>query len=156
MRYIHIPEFTSSAHVPRSFLTVTLPVSGVTVNINFDPAEIDARYAEERRVRIKPEGLGQFNGLEDVLQYTDRDFYSTRLVRPAVEEDVEVIVLGGAFGGILAGGGHTCTQRAQLITTHRQFGAPVNPKHPGQVKHLRQHEEPGGDRQLLAVEGGCP
>jgi cyclohexanone monooxygenase len=84
-------------------MTVTLPISGVTVNVDFDPAEIDTRYAEERRVRIKPEGIGQFNGLGDVLEYTDRDFYSTRIVRPAVEEDVEVIVLGGGFGGILAG-----------------------------------------------------
>jgi hypothetical protein len=55
-------------------MTVTLPISGVTVNVDFDPAEMDARYAEEHRVRIKPEGIGQFNGLGDVLPYTDRDF----------------------------------------------------------------------------------
>jgi cyclohexanone monooxygenase len=84
-------------------MAVTLPVSGIRMNIDFDPAEIDARYAKERRVRLKPEGHRQFGGLDDVLEYTDTNFYSARLVRPVIEADVEVTVLGGGFGGILAG-----------------------------------------------------
>jgi hypothetical protein len=81
-------------------MAVTLPVSGIRVNTDFDLEEIDARDAKERRAHLKPEGLGQFHGLDDVLEYTDRDFYGVRPVRPMVEEDVDVVVLGRGFDDI--------------------------------------------------------
>ena len=84
-------------------MAVTLPVSGVTVNVEFDPTEVYARYSQERKARIRPEGVAQFQGLDDVLEYTDTDMYMPWTDRSAVHEEVEAIVLGGGFGGILAG-----------------------------------------------------
>ena len=81
-------------------MAVTLPVSGVTVNVEFDCTEVYARYSQEREARIRPEGVAQFQGLDDVLEYTDTDMYMPWTDRPAVHEEVEAIVLGGGFGGI--------------------------------------------------------
>lgn len=84
-------------------MTVTLPVSGIAVTIDFDPREVDLRNTIERQKRINPRGAGQFQQIDEILDYTDTDFYTAKIDRPAVREDHEVLVLGGGFGGILAG-----------------------------------------------------
>jgi cyclohexanone monooxygenase len=82
---------------------MTLPISGTPVNIDFDPTEIAVRYAREREARVRPDGLAQFEGLDDELECLDADMYTVLVDRPAVDENVDVIVLGGGFGGVLAG-----------------------------------------------------
>ena len=46
-------------------MSVTLPTSGTSVAVDFDPAVIRRRYEEERAKRLRPEALGQFQGLSD-------------------------------------------------------------------------------------------
>ncbi|MDO3401701.1 NAD(P)/FAD-dependent oxidoreductase [Mycolicibacterium neoaurum] len=85
-------------------MTVQLPVSGIHIDIDFDPAEIRQRYAEERGKRLKAETLAQFHGLSEVRElHGVDDPYTERSERAAVTEQVEVAVLGGGFGGLLAG-----------------------------------------------------
>ena len=84
-------------------MTVTLPVSGTPVAIDFDPAQIRQRYADERGKRLKRETLAQFQGLSDVLALDSNDPWSTPIEREPVTEEIEVAVLGGGFGGLLAG-----------------------------------------------------
>ena len=69
-----------------------------------DPTSIaaaKARYEAERAKRLRDEGLAQFESLKehhlDQDPWADPDF-----TRDPVVEDVEVVVLGGGFGGMLA------------------------------------------------------
>lgn len=85
-------------------MTVQLPISGIPVDVDFDPQQIRQRYAEERNKRLKKETLAQFQGLSNVHElHGAGDPYTERVERAAVTEEVEVAVLGGGFGGLLAG-----------------------------------------------------
>ena len=70
-----------------------------------DPATIEAakaRAAEERAKRLREEGLAQYESLEE--HHLDRDPWADPdFTRDPVTEDVDVVVLGGGFAGLLAG-----------------------------------------------------
>ncbi|MBS1838636.1 MAG: NAD(P)/FAD-dependent oxidoreductase, partial [Actinobacteria bacterium] len=70
-----------------------------------DPSEIDAakaRYESERAKRLRDEGMAQYESLRD--HDLDRDPWADPdFSREAVVEDVDVVVLGGGFAGLLAG-----------------------------------------------------
>ncbi|MCH9731195.1 MAG: NAD(P)/FAD-dependent oxidoreductase [Actinomycetia bacterium] len=85
-------------------MTVTLPISGIPIDVDFDPTQIRERYAEERAKRLNTENLAQFQGLSDVRELDGPDDpYTEPTPRQPLTEDVEVAVLGGGFGGLLAG-----------------------------------------------------
>ncbi len=84
-------------------MIVRLPVSQTSVRIDFDPDMFRERIASERNLRM-PSGNGrQSQGLSDVLEFEDVDRYADRSVREPAVEDVDVVVLGGGFGGLCAG-----------------------------------------------------
>ena len=83
-------------------MSVKLPTSAVEVHVDFDPAEIQNRYAAERERRLRPDTVKQFQGLSDVVEIDSSDPYSVRTEREALIADVDVAVLGGGFGGLLA------------------------------------------------------
>ena len=84
-------------------MIVRLPVSQTSVRIDFDPDMFRERIAAERNLRM-PSGNGrQSQGLSDVLEFEDVDRYADRSVREPAVEDVDVVVLGGGFGGLCAG-----------------------------------------------------
>ena len=70
-----------------------------------DPSSIEAakeRYEAERAKRLRDEGLAQYESLKD--HDLDRDPWADPdFTRDPVTEDVEVVVLGGGFAGMLAG-----------------------------------------------------
>lgn len=84
-------------------MSVKLPISGTPVNVDFDPEAIRARYAHEREVRLRRETLEQFQGLSADLEIDNSDPWSEPIERVSIEEDLEAVVLGGGFGGLLAG-----------------------------------------------------
>ncbi|MGB3371840.1 MAG: NAD(P)/FAD-dependent oxidoreductase [Rhodococcus sp. (in: high G+C Gram-positive bacteria)] len=84
-------------------MTVTLPISGIPVSVDFVPAEVRERYARERSRRLRPENLAQFQGLSDTLELDSIDRYADLEPREPVVEELEVAVLGGGFGGLVAG-----------------------------------------------------
>lgn len=85
-------------------MTVKLPISGISIDIDFDPAHVRQRYADERAERLKEENLDQFQGLTQIREIYDvEDPYTETTDRQPVTENVEVAVLGGGFGGLLAG-----------------------------------------------------
>ncbi|MDL9946541.1 NAD(P)/FAD-dependent oxidoreductase [Gordonia sp. ABSL11-1] len=71
--------------------------------MEFDPVEVGQRYVSERAKRIRKENLGQFQGLTDVVELDDSDPWTPRSERQSVTETLEVAILGGGFGGLLAG-----------------------------------------------------
>ncbi len=73
------------------------------------PADIDIpalreKYAAERAKRLRPDGADQYLELEDDLaEFYEVDPYTTVVERDPVVEDVDVVILGGGFAGLLAG-----------------------------------------------------
>ena len=69
------------------------------------------RYRQERDKRIRPEGTEQYVKLDPFSEYL-RDPFTPHAERDAVSREVEVLVVGGGFGGLTAGAllrkaGHT-------------------------------------------------
>lgn len=61
------------------------------------------RYAQERAKRLRPEGSKQYVELTDEFAgYYETDPYTPAQDRDPIDEDIDVAVLGGGFGGLLA------------------------------------------------------
>ena len=70
----------------------------------FDPQALRARYREERDKRLRSDGNAQYVEMTGALaRYLDDAYVAAPFVREAVVEEVEVVVIGGGFGGLLAG-----------------------------------------------------
>jgi cation diffusion facilitator CzcD-associated flavoprotein CzcO len=70
-----------------------------------DPTSIEAakaRYEAERAKRLREEGLAQYESLSD--HHLDRDPWADPdFTRDPVVEEVDVVILGGGYAGLLAG-----------------------------------------------------
>ncbi|WP_369202392.1 flavin-containing monooxygenase [Streptomyces sp. PU-14G] len=63
-----------------------------------------ARYRAERDRRVRPEGRGQYRRAEGEFGfYADDPYAEGPLPREALHDRVEALVVGGGFGGLLAG-----------------------------------------------------
>ena len=73
-------------------------------DIDFDPDELKAKYLHERDKRLREDGNEQFIEVTgDFSNYVD-DPYVGRIEREPVFDEVEVVIIGGGFGGLLVGG----------------------------------------------------
>ena len=71
-------------------------------DLGFDPAEMRRRYDFERDRRLRPDGAAQYQDIDgDLHHYNDDPHLSACLERAAVQETIEVAILGGGFGGML-------------------------------------------------------
>lgn len=70
----------------------------------FDIEEVRARYRAERDRRIRPEGRKQYRRAEGEFGYYAEDPYAEgEFDREPLEDRVEALIVGGGFGGLLAG-----------------------------------------------------
>jgi cyclohexanone monooxygenase len=70
--------------------------------VDFDPQALQARYRTERDRRLRADGTGQYvTTMGAYARYLD-DPHVPPLTRPAVALDLDVLVIGGGFGGMLA------------------------------------------------------
>jgi cyclohexanone monooxygenase len=77
-------------------------MSQATPDLGFDPDALRAKYRAERDKRLKTEGNQQYvEAAGDFAHYVD-DPYVARIERASVNEAVDVLVIGGGFGGMLA------------------------------------------------------
>ena len=75
----------------------------VVDDLRFDPAALRAKYDAERDKRLRSDGNSQYIHLEGRFAHYLDDPYTERKERAPVREDVEVVILGGGFSGLLAG-----------------------------------------------------
>jgi len=69
--------------------------------LGFDPQELRKKYDYERDRRLRAEGEAQYQDTDgDLYHYNDDPYITERIERDAVQEDIEVAVLGGGFGGL--------------------------------------------------------
>ena len=72
--------------------------------ISFDPEALRKKYQEERdkRLHLRPQGNAQYVKIEGRFAHYLEDPYVERRERSPIRKDVEVAILGGGFGGLLA------------------------------------------------------
>ena len=70
---------------------------------NFDPDTLGKKYQEERDKRIRADGNDQYQEVTGEFAYFVEDPYvEQKIDREPIEEEVEVVIVGGGFGGMLA------------------------------------------------------
>ncbi len=72
--------------------------------LDFDPEALREKYRHERDKRIRKDGMRQFQEPEgDFSKYIDDPYVEPGFTRAPLADEVEVVVIGGGFGGLLAG-----------------------------------------------------
>jgi cyclohexanone monooxygenase len=72
-------------------------------DLDFDPDALRERYREERDKRLRTDGEKQYlEAAEGFARYADEDPYTTQEPRDAIKRDVNVVVVGGGFSGLMA------------------------------------------------------
>ena len=70
----------------------------------FDPAALRQKYREERDRRLRQEGNDQYIEVKDgFAHFLDDPYVEPGFEREPLTDEVEVLVIGGGFGGLLAG-----------------------------------------------------
>jgi cation diffusion facilitator CzcD-associated flavoprotein CzcO len=74
-----------------------------TTELDFDPDVLRAKYREERDKRLRSDGNDQYVEVAGEFARFVDDPYTAWVDREPLTDLVEVVVLGGGFGGLLAG-----------------------------------------------------
>jgi cation diffusion facilitator CzcD-associated flavoprotein CzcO len=64
--------------------------------------EVREKYRIEREKRLRPDGIAQYPDLSGRYADFDTDPYATPFERDAIVEDLDVVIVGAGFGGMLA------------------------------------------------------
>ena len=71
--------------------------------LGFDPAELRQKYAEERARRLRADGNNQYQEITGKYEHYNVDPYvEPGFTRPALQEELDAVIVGGGFGGLLA------------------------------------------------------
>jgi cation diffusion facilitator CzcD-associated flavoprotein CzcO len=71
---------------------------------DFDPETLRAKYQEERDKRIRLDGNEQYVEVKgDFSRYIDDPYVDPGFTRAPLTDAVDVLIIGGGFGGLLAG-----------------------------------------------------
>ncbi|MFI0772185.1 flavin-containing monooxygenase [Streptomyces sp. NPDC021218] len=82
----------------------TATTSMDTEELGFDPDALRAKYRAERDRRIRPDGRKQYRRIAgDFGSYAQDPYVETEFTREPLSDRVEVLIIGGGFGGLLAG-----------------------------------------------------
>lgn len=72
--------------------------------LDFDPDALRAKYRQERDKRIRKDGMTQYTEVTgDFSKYIDDPYIEEKITREPLKDEVEVVIVGGGFGGLLAG-----------------------------------------------------
>ena len=71
--------------------------------LDFDPDALRERYRQERDRRLRDDANGQYVEMAgDFRHYIDDPYVEPGFTREALDEELDVLVVGGGFGGLLA------------------------------------------------------
>ena len=73
------------------------------LDLDFDPDALREKYRQERDKRLRDEGNEQYVEVSGRFAHLTDDPYAERIARGPLTDQVEVVVIGGGFGGLLAG-----------------------------------------------------
>jgi cyclohexanone monooxygenase len=67
-----------------------------------DREVLRAKYRQERDKRLRSDGIGQYVELEgNFASYADDPYVAPGFRRDAIEDEVDIVVIGGGFGGLI-------------------------------------------------------
>src|ERR1700759_2234949 len=73
-------------------------------DLGFDPEALRAKYRAERDKRVRADGNAQYREIAgDFAHYLDDPYVEPGFSRAPLTDEVEVVVVGGGFGGLLTG-----------------------------------------------------
>ena len=76
----------------------------MVAELDFDPDALRDKYRAERDQRLRPDGNDQYVEMEGTLaHYLDDPYVEPGFTRAPLTDEVEVVIVGGGFGGLLAG-----------------------------------------------------
>ena len=85
-------------------LTAELPDTARTSDLGFDPDALRDKYRHERDKRLRGDGNAQYQEIKgEFAHYLDDPYVEPGFTRAPLTDEVEVVVIGGGFGGLLAG-----------------------------------------------------
>ncbi|HZZ67979.1 MAG TPA: NAD(P)/FAD-dependent oxidoreductase [Phenylobacterium sp.] len=85
-------------------MTDTLDAAGTADDLGFDPDALRAKYRAERDKRLRADGNAQYREIAgDFARYLEDPYVKPGFDRAPLSDEVEVVVVGGGFGGLLAG-----------------------------------------------------
>jgi cyclohexanone monooxygenase len=73
-------------------------------NLGFDPDALKKKYIAERDKRLRADGNEQYRNIDgEFAHYLEDPYVEPGFTRAPLTDEVEVVVIGGGFGGLLAG-----------------------------------------------------
>ena len=70
---------------------------------NFDPDALREKYRFERDKRLRPEGNAQYHSIDgEFSNYVDDPYVTGISVRAPLNDEVDVVIIGGGFGGLIS------------------------------------------------------
>ncbi|MEM9623887.1 MAG: NAD(P)/FAD-dependent oxidoreductase, partial [Pseudomonadota bacterium] len=74
------------------------------IDLGFDPDALRNKYREERDKRLRADGNAQYQEMTGQFSHYIEDPYLDKdIQRDALHDEVEIAIIGGGFGGLLAG-----------------------------------------------------
>src|SRR5215471_2248686 len=71
--------------------------------LGFDPGALREKYAAERAKRLRTDANSQYQEITGQFAHYNEDHYvEPGFTRPALQEELDVVIIGGGFGGMLA------------------------------------------------------
>lgn len=82
----------------------TAEFEGLIQELGFDPRVLREKYREERDKRLRQDGNEQYTEVKgDFSKYVDDPYVGSALTRAPLEDEVDVALIGGGFGGLILG-----------------------------------------------------
>ena len=79
-------------------------MTDVVETLGFDPDALRAKYRAERDKRVRADGNAQYRKIDgEFARYLDDPYVQPGFTREPLTDEVDVVVVGGGFGGLLAG-----------------------------------------------------
>lgn len=82
---------------------MTAQADEASSEIDFDPEELRRKYRAERDKRIREDGNEQYQEMRGQFAHYLVDPYVAPIEREPLTDEIDVVVIGGGFGGLLAG-----------------------------------------------------
>ena len=73
-------------------------------DLGFDPNALREKYRQERDKRVRPDGNEQYQEVKgELARYVEDPYVEPGFTREPLTDEVEIVIIGGGFGGQLAG-----------------------------------------------------
>ncbi|RIL08046.1 MAG: monooxygenase [Proteobacteria bacterium] len=73
-------------------------------DLDFDPDALRAKYRAERDKRLRADGNDQYHEVKgELAHFVDDPYVEPGFTRAPLTDEVDVVIVGGGFGGLLAG-----------------------------------------------------